>query len=279
MDELMHPIRTKNLDEAPQSAKTGVHTSITGSLATSLAVADMPTPLCISGRHDTNLMWRTISHKEGMKGRTMARAKKIHGITMIREDEYEVFSTHASMVPTLLKGIPILIAAVAITVIAHLWRHEAQVTTIVGLVTAAIVIATRVPGCLHALVEPIVVSNRRLYLRKGLIDIDDHIASLSNISDIQVDPTILGRMFGYADVTIQTIAGEQDFSMKDVRRAYALRDHILRISDESQYGGGMYNNQGGYPQQNQSPQQGYDQRYDRQPRQGHQEYQNRRPRR
>lgn len=200
----------------------------------------------------------------------MARAKKIHGITMIREDEYEVFSTHASMVPTLLKGIPILILGVAITVVAHLWRHDPQFTTIVGLVAAAIVIATRIPGCIHAVVEPIVVSNRRLYLRKGLIDIDDHIASLSNISDIQVDPTIIGRMFGYADVNIQTIAGEQDFEMKNVRRAYALRDHILRISDDSQYGGAY--NPGGYPQQDQYPQQGYPQQGRAQqgrPQQGH----------
>lgn len=197
-------------------------------------------------------------------------AKKIHGIKMIRDDEYEVFSTHASIVPNLLRGLPIFLLGVLVTVIAHLWRHETNLTVIVGLVSLGIVILSRIPGCIRALVEPIVVSNRRLYLRKGFIDIDDHIASLSNISDIQVDPTIPGRMFGYADVTIQTIAGEQDFNMKAVSKAYSLRDHILRISDEGQGGIGQdqYYDMGGqgqqypqrqypqqYPQQRQAPQQ------------------------
>lgn len=184
-------------------------------------------------------------------------SKKVHGIKMIRDDEYEVFSTHASIVPVLLKGIPLLLAGIAVTVITHLWQHDTNLTVIVGLVCLGIVILTRVPGCLRAIVEPIVVSNRRLYLRKGIIDIDDHIATLSNISDIQVDPTIIGRMFGYADVNIQTIAGEQDFEMKSVSKAYTLRDHILRISDEGQGGmGGQYPNQQyqQYPPQ-QNPQQ------------------------
>lgn len=206
-----------------------------------------------------------------------AKPKKIHGIKMIRDDEYEVFSTHASLVPTILRGFPILLLGVLVTVIAHLWRHDTHLTMIVGAVACLILVLSRVPGCLRALVEPIVVSNRRLYLRKGFVDIDDHIATLSNISDIQVDPTILGRLFGYADVNIQTIAGEQDFEMKNVRKAYTLRDHILRISDDSNAGQGTpaydaqggyqqqgYPQQGGYPQQNGYPQQGGRQGYPQQ---------------
>lgn len=195
-------------------------------------------------------------------------AKKIYGIKMIRDDEYEVFSTHASMVPTLIKGIPFLLVGILVTVLAHLWRHDAQTTAIVGGVALAIVILSRLPGCIHAAIEPIVVSNRRLYLRKGIIDIDDHIASLANISDIQVDPTILGRMFGYADVNIQTIAGEQDFEMRNVRKAYSLRDHILRISDESSGTGMMYGRNMGTQQEMQTDRQysqrQYQQQYPRQ---------------
>lgn len=209
----------------------------------------------------------------------MARTKKIHGIKMIREDEYEVFSTHASMVPTLLRGIPLLFVGVLVTVIAHLWLHDTTITSIVGGVALAVVLVSRIPGCFHAAIEPIVVSNRRLYLRKGFIDIDDHIASLSNISDIQVDPTVLGRMFGYADVNIQTIAGEQDFEMKDVRKAYALRDHILRISDESSGQNMQYDGMGQqgqpYPQQ-QAPRQGQPQQRPQQGQRGNDGGRNRR---
>lgn len=169
--------------------------------------------------------------------------KKVHGIKLIRDDEYEVFSTHMSIVPCLLRGLPMLLLGVLVTVIAQLWQHDTNLTAIVGGVCVGMVILSRIPGCVRALVEPIVVSNRRIYLRKGLIDIDDHIATLSNISDIQIDPTIVGRMFGYADVNIQTIAGEQDFEMKSVSKAYTLRDHILRISDEGQ------SQQYQYPQQ------------------------------
>lgn len=161
------------------------------------------------------------------------RPAKVHGITMIREDEYEVFSTHASIAPILLRGIPLLLLAAAAAIGVHVWKQDAGLTATVAGIAVAVVVLSRMPRCIGVLAEPIVVSNRRLYLRKGIIDIDDHIASLANISDIRVDPTIVGRILGYADVTIQTIAGEQDFEMREVSRAYDLRDHILRISDES----------------------------------------------
>ena len=185
------------------------------------------------------------------RGRNVSAGKgpKYHGIRMSSPEETPVYYTRASLVPTFIRGILPLIVAILVTVVAHFVKRDPTFTTLVALIALVLVLLTRIPGIARALSAPVVVSDRRLYMRHGFIDIDDHICSLASISDVHVDPDIPGRIFGYADVSVQTRAGERDFDMAAVKHAYRLRDEILRWSDEAVSGGrGQHDMQYSVPQ-------------------------------
>ena len=50
--------------------------------------------------------------------------------------------------------------------------------------------------------------------------------AVTNVSDVTVDPSVFGRLFDYADVRIQTYAGEQDFDLRGIACAYEMRRTI-----------------------------------------------------
>ena len=77
----------------------------------------------------------------------------------------------------------------------------------------------------------VIVTNKRLYARTGIIDIKDQVCDLSNIADVTVDPTLFGRLFDYANVRIQTYAGESDFVLRGIAHAYDMRSAISQGAD------------------------------------------------
>lgn len=159
--------------------------------------------------------------------------RKKRGIQFDSPDEREVFHAKESWIPLILGAIPFILLGILAFVIA--WRFFGNTT--VGLILLGIsvvaAIVTRVPQIIANLDTDVIVTDKRLYARTGIIDIKDQVCDLSTVSDTTVDPTIFGRIFNYADVRIQTYAGEQDFELRRISRAYDMRKAINRGVDAS----------------------------------------------
>ena len=159
--------------------------------------------------------------------------RKKRGIQFDSPDEREVFHAKESWIPLILGAIPFILLGILALVIA--WKFFGNTT--VGLILLGIsvvaAIVTRVPQIIANLDTDVIVTDKRLYARTGIIDIKDQVCDLSTVSDTTVDPTIFGRIFNYADVRIQTYAGEQDFELHRISRAYDMRKAINRGVDAS----------------------------------------------
>ena len=165
----------------------------------------------------------------------MSRSKR-RGITFDSPDEREVFHAKESWVPLILGAIPILIAGSALAIIALVCANP-MLSMILFAATIVIAIATRIPRIIANLDTDVIITNKRLYSRRGIINIEDHVCDLSNISDVTVDPSLFGRIFDYADVRIQTYAGESDFVLKGIAHAYDMRAAISRGADAERASG------------------------------------------
>lgn len=159
--------------------------------------------------------------------------RKLRGIQFDSPDEVEVFHAKESWVPVVLGCIPILILGIAAFVVA--WRvfNNMQVGLILLGISVAVAIVTRVPRIVANLDTDVVVTDRRLYARTGIVDIRDQVCDLSNISDVTVDPSVFGRVFDYADVRVQTHAGEDDINLRAIAHAYDMRRAISRGGDNT----------------------------------------------
>ncbi len=160
-------------------------------------------------------------------------SRKRRGIQFDSPDEREVFHAKESWIPLILGAIPFILLGILALVIA--WRFFGNMTVGLILLGVSVVaaIVTRVPQIVANLDTDVIVTDKRLYARTGIIDIKDQVCDLSTVSDTTVDPTIFGRIFNYADVRIQTYAGEQDFELRRISRAYDMRKAINRGVDAS----------------------------------------------
>lgn len=158
-------------------------------------------------------------------------ARKLRGIQFDSPDEVEVFHAKESWIPVILGGIPFILLGIAALVVA--WWLFKQQTIGLMLLGASVVVAvlSRIPRILANLDTDVVITNKRLYARTGIVDIKDQVCDLSNISDVTVDPSVLGRIFDYADVRVQTFAGDQDFDLRGIAHPYEMRKAINRGSD------------------------------------------------
>ena len=145
-------------------------------------------------------------------------------------NEHEVFRARESNVPVFLRAIPIIVIGIVVAVIVDLNGHSDWILWVV-LATVVVTLIACVPHLIGNLATDVVVTERRLYYRRGIINIKDHVTELSNISDVSIDPTVFGRIFNYADVKIQTIAGEEDFDFREIAHAYDMRRAISAGGD------------------------------------------------
>jgi uncharacterized membrane protein YdbT with pleckstrin-like domain len=158
-------------------------------------------------------------------------ARKLRGIQFDSPDEVEVFHAKESWIPVILGGIPVILLGIAALVVA--WWLFKQQTIGLMLLGASVVVAvlSRIPRILANLDTDVIITNKRLYARTGIVDIKDQVCDLSNISDVTVDPSVLGRIFDYANVRVQTFAGDQDFDLRGIAHPYEMRKAINRGSD------------------------------------------------
>lgn len=157
--------------------------------------------------------------------------RKLHGIEFDSPDEREVFHAKESWIPVVLGGIPLILLGIVALVIASSFFNSLQVGLIILGICVAIALITRVPRIIANLDTDVIVTNKRLYARTGIVDIKDQVCDLSNVSDVTVDPSVFGRLFDYADVRIQTYAGESDFMLRGIAHAYDMRKAISRGAD------------------------------------------------
>lgn len=160
----------------------------------------------------------------------MANGKR-RGIQFDNPNEQELFHAKESWVPLIIGTIPFIIVGIAALIIANTMFNNMQVGLILLAVCLAAAILTRIPRIIANLDTDVVVTDKRLYARTGIIDIKDQVCDLTNVSDVTVDPTIFGRMFDYADVRIQTFAGDQDFVLRGIAHAYKMRQSIHQGMD------------------------------------------------
>ncbi|MDO4807369.1 MAG: PH domain-containing protein [Coriobacteriales bacterium] len=160
----------------------------------------------------------------------MANGKR-RGIQFDNPNEQELFHAKESWVPLIIGTIPFIIVGIAALAIANTMFNNTQVGLILLAVCLAAAILTRIPRIIANLDTDVVVTDKRLYARTGIIDIKDQVCDLTNVSDVTVDPTIFGRMFDYADVRIQTFAGDQDFVLRGIAHAYKMRQSIHQGMD------------------------------------------------
>lgn len=148
--------------------------------------------------------------------------------------ERELFTAKESWVPVVLGGVPVALACAAISfALAYfVFPGDSSKLVICVLASILIVLASRVPHIIDNWRTDVVVTDRRLYYRRGIIDVKDHVTDLGSITDVTIDPTIAGRVFGYANVRIQTKAGDDDFVLKEIKDAYKMRQVINTGRDE-----------------------------------------------
>lgn len=150
------------------------------------------------------------------------------------DDEEALFEARESWVPVILAVIPVallgILACVGVGVFAAPAEPWMYLCVVAGVVVLALMVV--IPRAIDNWRTDAVVTNRRFYYRRGILDVRDHVCDLDSITDITVDPGLVGRIFGYADVRIQTKAGDDDFVLHDIVDAYDMRKVIHTRKDE-----------------------------------------------
>ena len=160
----------------------------------------------------------------------MAR-RRMRGITFDSPDEREVFHAKESWVPLVIGTIPYILAGIIGFIVCTLFAANPIIGSLVFMVALVAALLTRIPQIISNLDTDVIVTNKRLYSRTGIIDIKDQVCDLANISDVTIDPSPVGRIFDYADIRIQTYAGESDFVLRHIAHPYDMRSAISRGGD------------------------------------------------
>lgn len=134
-----------------------------------------------------------------------------------RTGERIIYRASLSWVPMFLTAIPMawLVSLLAGAIMGMTGNPSYVVMTfVVGFI---LIVISKIPGIIKNIGTDIVVTDRRLHSKTGIIDVDnDHETPLTNINNTVADPTPIGRLFGYGDVIIQTIGGNDDFTFRNV---------------------------------------------------------------
>ncbi len=78
------------------------------------------------------------------------------------------------------------------------------------------------------------VTNQRVYIRRGIINIHEKDIPLGKINDVQIIQTLSQRIFGAGDVVIQVGNDQSKVCIEDVNRPREFRDTIIESIYELQ---------------------------------------------
>ncbi len=71
------------------------------------------------------------------------------------------------------------------------------------------------------------ITNQRVYIRRGIINIREKDIPLPQINDVQISQSIVQRLFGAADVVIQVGNDESKIFIEDINRPREFRDTVI----------------------------------------------------
>ena len=119
-----------------------------------------------------------------------------------------------------------LVAALAFFIASRQVRPEWRNFPGIAAVFAAVAIILFVPAWLRRLGTEIAVTDRRIILKRGLIQRHTIEINMDKVESVDVDQSILGRIFDYGTVTVHgTGAGIEPLS--NVSAPIALRNAVM----------------------------------------------------
>lgn len=159
-----------------------------------------------------------------------------------RTNETILYRAHLAWMPVLIGGIPLTLLSSGVAGAVMGMTRNARLAALALGAGLLLTLLSRVPGILGNLGTDIVVTDRRLHSKTGILDVDDdHETPLTNIDDTVADPTILGRLFGYGDVFVHTYGSGQgsndSFTFRRVADPYELVAVINETHDQLISGG------------------------------------------
>lgn len=138
-----------------------------------------------------------------------------------RTGERVVYRARLSWIPMFISTIPAMWLTCLVAGTVKGLTGNSGYAGFVIFVGVLVTLITKIRGIIRNLGTDIVVSERRLHSKRGIVNLDDiHDTPLTNIDNTVNDPTVFGRIFGYGDVSIHTFGGgpdsNSDFTFKSV---------------------------------------------------------------
>jgi uncharacterized membrane protein YdbT with pleckstrin-like domain len=119
----------------------------------------------------------------------------------VSEEEHEIWSGR----PSWRGRMAILVPGVLLTILALVVLLWAGAPTTVTLVVVAIVaLVTVVWSFLETIRWKYTITNRRIFVRHGLVSVNEQTARLERVQDITLHQTLFDRMFGVGKLLIDT---------------------------------------------------------------------------
>jgi uncharacterized membrane protein YdbT with pleckstrin-like domain len=210
---------------------------------------------------------------------------------MLRPNEYLKFEAHFSykvfVMPTLLMSIGILIFLAVWSGVAGdadvYFLGKAYSLASILILTGILMFIPYIYRRTDNKLKIYAITNQRVYVRRGIINIKEKDIPLGKINDVQITRSLIQRLFNAGDISIQVGNDGSSMNIKDINRPREFRDMVIsaiyeaaveqeakarqqqqqRRQQQRYYGNNSqqgYNNQGSY---NQSYEQdSYDQGYD-----------------
>lgn len=153
-------------------------------------------------------IWRDVPPRHAL-GENMGATGYIDK-RLRRTNERVIYRAHLSWIPVFTGAIPLLAVTSLMAGAALGISKSMPICLIVFGIGLVITLLTRVPKIIRNVGTDIVVTDRRLHTKRGLINIEnDRETPLTNIDDTIADPGPIGRLLGYGNVFIHTFGGGQ----------------------------------------------------------------------
>ena len=153
----------------------------------------------------------------------------------LRPNEYVKIEVHFSykvfVFPMLLMSIGILMLLLvmsgAVDGLRITWLHMVLKISTVLVVSGIALFIPYMYKRLDNRLKIYAVTNQRVYIRRGIININEKDIPLAKINDVQISQSLSQRMFGAGDVLIQVGNDESNICIEDVNYPRQFRDTII----------------------------------------------------
>lgn len=170
----------------------------------------------------------------------------------LNKGEYIIYRAHLSWIPCFINQIPFMLAGGIIGGIAWGVTDSFLVGSNVVMIATLLGILSQLPTIYRNIVTDIVITNQGLHSKHGLIMVqDDQFTPHNRINDAEIDiNSIAQRVFRYANVSIVTIAGDDNgYEFKKLAKPHVFKQAVRQA-------GQTYGHGGGYPFDARAPEDG-----------------------